>query len=769
MEDPVSAIDEALDTAISEFVEGLKDYEPHRLIEVARMAYLPWSHPGQIAVTAEATAAHVELLALIALAAANKRPPEDAYPAVEVQELSRVVSEAASRLNSLLEMAQLRATAASDPTNQLMMIELLLRGSQMLVRNTSYAEMVEETIIQLLDGNETVRAALKAELGFDAAEAFAVLNGCHDVQQDQLNSRGQAFADVMNKLQQAQGDLTESMRASGRAAFANLFEPDVESSTVELDDVVAYSGVAKNRVQLITQQFRLNLGPSTPADVVEAFVTGKNPMRTHPLLVTGEGRFIMPHNVLTADAVKENLEDHLKGSSAWNDYVKHRGELLEQRVRKALERVLPGALYRDGFEYFVPANEVELSSGDPSSYTKRVEGDHLAVLDDVAFIVEDKAVALSALSKGGKTQRLRTDLTGIITKAAAQAGRLREVIERDEGVRIEGEGWVDMSSVREIHTIAVSLDDLTSITTATAELVRAGLLDYENIPWTVSLHDLELITELVDRPAEFLLYLRRRLNPNATVMFSASDELDLFLYFYEAGLYVEPDPDQVRQVFDWMGAPKTAERRRYRQQVPSYVTSRTDALDSWYHGRRMLGSQFAPKPTMVTSPLADLIDDLRAREVSGWLSIGATLLAPDTREQCRMARIADELLNAPTGGGQGRSMTIPMTDTVSRSEAWLMVWATHPVGKALDKEEKHWCDYLRLKKHQLGIPRGVVFLYDEDTRGLVAVYYDGTIGELSPNLAEGLAALRPPSSFTGRLHPNAKRPPKGKPKPKRRK
>ena len=62
------------------------------------------------------------------------------------------------------------------------------------------------------------------------------------------------------------------------------------------------------------------------------------------------------------------------------------------------------------------------NEADPAKYTKRVEGDHLILLDDVAFIVEDKAVALSALSKGGKTNRIRTDLTNIVTKAAEQSG-----------------------------------------------------------------------------------------------------------------------------------------------------------------------------------------------------------------------------------------------------------------------------------------------------------------------------------------------------------
>jgi hypothetical protein len=769
MDDPVSSIGAAFDAAVEDLVDGLRDFEPYRLIEVARMAYLPWSRPGEVATTPGATAAHVELLALVALAAANGRPIGWMQPAVEVQDMSHFVSAAADKLNALLELAQLRSLAASDPTDRLMKVALLLRGSQVFVRHTSYAESVEETVVQLLDGDVAVRTALQAELGFGATDALAVLNACHDLQQDNLNVRGQAFADAMNMLMpQAQVEPTGPVRIAFLTAMGNLFEPELEASTVRLDDVVKRSGVAEPRARAVLERFRLDLKSATPAEIVNAFVSGDNPMRTRPLIVTPDERLMLPHNVLTVDAVKESLEEHMKGSPAWNVYAKHRGALLERRTRAALERVLPGAVHRDGFEYFIPANESELGARDPQKYTKRVEGDHLAVLDDVALIVEDKAVAVSALSKGGKAQRIRTDLTSILTNAADQSGRLRDAIERDGGVRVEDEGWVDLSHVREIHTVAVSLDDLTSVATATAELVRAGLLDMNNIPWTVSLHDFDLITELVDRPAEFLLFLRRRLNPDATVMFSAADELDLFLYFFEAGLWVEPDPDQVREVFDWMDAPTPGERRRFRDQQPGYVTSRTDALDAWYYAMHTPGAPSVPKPAMVASPLGDLIDELQARQAFGWLSVGATLLEPATGMQHKMARHADELLNEPAVTGAGRSLAMPMTGTVNRADSWLLVWATRAVGRDPVADEKLWRDYLRTKKHQLGIPRGVAFVYDEGTRDLAAVYYDGHIGELSADLSEKLASLRPPEAFHRRLHPNAKQSPSRRTKPKRR-
>src|SRR5262249_29628998 len=128
-------------------------------------------------------------------------------------------------------------------------------------------------------------------------------------------------------------------------------------------------------------------------------------------------------------------------------------------------------------------------------------GDHLIVQDDVAVIVEDKAVAISPIARSGRSSRLRRDLTGIIRKAAEQATRLRRCIQQDGGIRIHDEGWVDLSRVHEVHTVAVSLDDLSGASTATAELVKAELLEGDHIPWTVSVHDLDLITQLVERPA----------------------------------------------------------------------------------------------------------------------------------------------------------------------------------------------------------------------------------------------------------------------------
>ena len=111
-------------------------------------------------------------------------------------------------------------------------------------------------------------------------------------------------------------------------------------------------------------------------------------------------------------------------------------------------------------------------------------------------------------------------------------------------------------------------------------MVAAGLLSDSALPWTVSLHDLRVICELIDRPAELLLYLRRRTEPDITRRFHAVDELDFFLHFFAGQLYAEPDPDRVHRELPQLGTPSVRDRRQRRQQGLELLTSRTDALDA---------------------------------------------------------------------------------------------------------------------------------------------------------------------------------------------
>ncbi|MGG6383412.1 hypothetical protein [Paenarthrobacter sp. NEAU-H11] len=775
-EDPAAAIKSIITAIVTDLRVALHRFDPIRVIEVARLACLPWAAEGtnspmtpEAIVSGEGGFNRAELLALIVASDGDETLSDEGSQGAEesagraTRSLSQVIGDALPKADRILKLASLLDIIGAEPEKPLAMLALMMRGSEMWIRNSSYPDMVADTVRQLF-GKQEISQQLERDLGFDAAAAMDVLDACHELQVDRLNSRLWRLIDDFSAVSDdpAPADPEEMIQV-----WQSTWEPTAELITVTIDEICTATGLPASVVAAVLDHFTFEAVAWTPEQLVYEFTRGNNLLRTRPVLRSADGAAMLIHGAHIVTAVRESLEQHLKTTTVWEPYQRFRGDLLEARTKAAFRRILDSATTWDGFEYYVPANEAE-ERGKPSGFSKRVEGDHLIVQDDVAFIVEDKAVALTANSRTGDTRSFRRDLTGIITKASIQASRLQERIQRDGGLRIHREGWVDLSRIREIHTIAVSLDDLLFAHTATAELVKAGLLSSESIPWTVSIHDLDLITQLIDRPSEFLLYLRRRRDPEATVFYSAPDELDLFLYFYEAGLYVEPDPDLVKARMPFMPAPTTAERRRYETQAPAIITSRTEPLDRWHAAQVAINKSVRagttrpedsdgisdsggeteaapPKPRMSPSPLGQLVDTVESRRDYGWLSVGATLLAGSFEFQEKMAKIPSLLLSEPSSGRCERTAALPFGNSLE--EGWLLVWCTRPPGRPPASFERQMRDYLRAKMHQLGLPRGASFAYDETTGQLIDVFFDDHVGELEPRLQARLDQLRAPGDF----------------------
>lgn len=64
--------------------------------------------------------------------------------------------------------------------------------------------------------------------------------------------------------------------------------------------------------------------------------------------------------------------------------------------------------------------------------------------------------------------------------------------------------------------------------------------------------------------------------------FHAVDELDFFLPFLAAQLYIEPDPDDVHRALPQLGTPSIKNWGRHREQRLKLLTSHTDPQDAWY-------------------------------------------------------------------------------------------------------------------------------------------------------------------------------------------
>lgn len=743
--DPRAETERRIDDAAKRLVEGLAGYDPLGTLEAIRMTTLPFA-PAAVMPSAGAQAgpAISEIMAVAVLCAAKEMDAGHDVKRVD-QDLCKVISGRLIPLaHELLNLATVRDLLAADTSDAMAQVGAAVRGNGRWVRGTSYLDM-QEDVLRGIFGAADIDNAVRTVAGFGVEDALSFLNACHQMQMDKFNARGEGLADAFNSIVMSPEHVpTDDERRIAIDGFTGLFNPSAAQAAVSVDDVAARAGLSKDVGRKVAEFFAAPAPPDGVETALRTYLDGNSPLRAHPL-VSRDNLVMTVHPALIPDAVKSGLEGALKDSSYWETYADRRGKYLEGRVADVFSRLVPGIYEYHGIEYFVPANESE-AAGDPTRYTKLVEGDHLLVLHDVAFIVEDKAIPLSDRSRTGELNPLRRNLAAAITKGSEQAGRMKQRIMSDHGLRLRDGTWLDLSDIREVHAVVTSLDDMPAIATATAKLVGAGLLPPDNIPWTVSLNDLELIAQLVDRPAEFLLYVRRRTDPRATEMFMAVDELDLFLFFFRTGLYLEPDPAVSAREMPWLGKPHLKDVRRHKEQTPGLVLSHTDDLDAWYFSlyppAGMQVDGVVPKPRMVPSPLAPLVDWLHENGVFGWLSIGATLLEGSSDAQRKLAAYPVELTRRPAPDRRPRSIAIPWG--LTKYDGWLLVWMTRPEWMDSATVAQHAHAYMVAKKHQLGFRRGASFVYDEPTGEFIGASYDSGQTVVEPEiLAELVASLRP--------------------------
>lgn len=631
---------------------------------------------------------------------------------------------------------------------------------EVFVRNLTYEHMLIDTLAGLFD-EPAVELACRGVIGCTGAEVRSVVSAIQEMHAEAWQGRFEHMAEFMNLLTAAHAawlsaataahaagdpppEVNEAERQRAHELHDAAWAKPADASIVDPLAVSSRTGIPPEVVSTAVDLLSQPMTGGDPLVVAKAFLSGRTPFRTRPLLRDPDGSVMAVHESLVLAAVRDRFEEELKNSSGWDVYTKHRGEYLEAVSIEHLQTLMPGATVYSSLKYFVPdPTKVEST---PATYTKLVEGDGLLLLDDVAIILEAKAGAFGSEARAGDRVRLRSDLRKLLTDAAKQSARLRERIDGDGGVRLQDGTWLDLSHVREVHQIVVTLEDLSSIATATVELVRAGLLSIDDLPWTVSVHDLRIISELVDRPAEFLLYLRRRTEPMVTLLHHAVDELDLFLEFLANGLYVEPDPEEIHSRLPHLGEPSVAARRRFEGQGVAILTSRTDALDAWYFHSLGIREAEAPKPSHNANPkVRDLVDWLDQTRPEGWLGTGATLLAASSSLQGRFAKMAPDLQRLTRRDGESHSYTT--FSAGDGNDTVLLIWVTLGSGESVEAAGRRLRSYMLAKKHQMQALTAACLIFGTGPLPLALLYVKQSPGpdaELDALIAG--SNLRPPTA-----------------------
>ncbi|MGJ5667833.1 hypothetical protein QLG13_08185 [Rhodococcus aetherivorans] len=595
---------------------------------------------------------------------------------------------------------------------------------EIFVRNLAYPHMVEDTLGALFD-EPAIESHCLSVLGCTVKQIRQVFRTLRSLYGEEWNRRITAITEA--------ADVVTTGAAIGDeipSEIIDRFRDALDSKTayprLNAELIASRCALPTNTVHNVLDLFITPLTERPPAEAAVDFFRGRSPLRMQPILRASDGTYAVPHDALLVHAIRERVEVALKTDNvAWTAYQVHRGNYLEQATISLLAAHLPGNKTDAGFKYLVPDNETQCA---PEQYTKEVEGDGLIVVDDVAIILEAKAVALRPRSRTGLAGPLWQDLRRMVTVAAEQSDRMRHRILHDGGLRLIDGSWLNLNHIREVHTIAATLDDLSGIATVTHQLVTAGLLTEANIPWIVSLHDLRVINELIERPAELLLYLRRRTDPELTKRIRTADELDYFMYFLSGDLYVEPDPDVRRRELPNLATITGEQRRRYRQQSGTVELreSLTDEIDRWYLGQVSEYHREVDKPRLSADPtLLALIDELTARGEPGWLAITTTMLGGDEVTQRAFASMAQRIADLSLKDGLPHNAA--QAGGSRRGDSFVIVTMNFVPGIAFDAAHDHLIKYLQAKKHQLQVDRGFGMLFNWPTGDLTATVYDNRI------------------------------------------
>ena len=454
------------------------------------------------------------------------------------------------------------------------------------VRSLSYEHQRAALLRGLFDPFER---ELEDAIGFTAEDVIRYAAAIAELINGRMQGRFselKAGHEGLRRAARAQGlsteaEIEQSARSAGIAWLASFGYFDWIIEPQQLDDDV-------DRARSFLDRFALGFGQPQalpPGPVLD--------LLDRPLLALGDDQFFCHLFAFLTDAAKRNLEDALRqDQKVWDRYQSHRASFLEEQTAQHLRTAMPSAELHRNLIYKGEEGAGEL--------------DLLVRLDRIVFLCECKAGSIPPPQRQG--DRLRRTLRAVLGEAHSQALRARRHIQNGGAFTTQDGGNVaiDPESVDHFFIMVATLDDVSSFVTNLAAPVAEGIFEAGDIPWAVSVTDLELIADMVDLNVLLPHYLVRRARIASQPHFTAIEEMDWFMHFVNEELYFADDLDALGAVS---------------------LGSFTQPMDDYYEYVAGPRQKPAPKPQVrMRSKYRTLIRQLEAAARPGWAS-GALLLA----------------------------------------------------------------------------------------------------------------------------------------------
>jgi hypothetical protein len=209
------------------------------------------------------------------------------------------------------------------------------------------------------------------------------------------------------------------------------------------------------------------------------------------------------------------------------NYYKKKGEYLEEKPLELFKKLLPDCEVYCNLKYGVDD-----------------EVDGIVIYDNNIFIIETKSNKFTEGAKKGNSDKIKRNTKDIVEKAYLQAVRAKQYILSDEEVEFRDKNKktvlnINREKINNIYLINTTLEPLNHISTNLSSLKEFGFIQSDEWIWSVYLNDLRIISEILDSPSEFLVYIERRIKFNDYPQIKMAEEIDIFGYFLSEGLYFD--------------------------------------------------------------------------------------------------------------------------------------------------------------------------------------------------------------------------------------
>ncbi|WP_152901550.1 hypothetical protein [Rothia dentocariosa] len=289
-------------------------------------------------------------------------------------------------------------------------------------------------------------------------------------------------------------------------------------------------------------------------DLSELF-DGKNPFIDKPLI-----KFKNKYMLTNINIGEDNILNLFESKMSQKDKQKYdkntRSVVTEKMTGEIIEGILGSPkksiryFHEENYHYLYPKKdcdiyELGIDKSKADNEFEDCEGDHLYLYGNVLLIVEVKAKMYNPKTRMRDSKRLKSELKATIRNGDAQADRVEKIINANEGIWIKegskakGYEWRDVSSIKRIYKMVVTLDGLGSLGLEVNEMFMSSLFSSNSKPLVISLYDLYTIKDTIEQPYNFIAYLELRrylYEKNIKGKIFGFSEKDLYGFFLSSGL-----------------------------------------------------------------------------------------------------------------------------------------------------------------------------------------------------------------------------------------